>query len=121
MQRPKSVDILDYVVGRRDDFIAFLEELTLAESPSVVPAVQDDVRNIIADRLAPLGFRTFPLAGKNHGGHLYARPEDRPEGGDLQLLLGHYDTVWPIGTLKNMPFSVDGNIVRGPGVYDMKG
>lgn len=36
-------------------------------------------------------------------------------------MLGHYDTVWPLGTLDHMPFSVDGDIVRGPGVYDMKG
>jgi len=121
LRRPTSAEILDYVVGRRDAFVAFLEELTLAESPSVVPAVQDNMRRIIADRLTPLGFRTFPIAGKNHGGNLYARPENRLQGARLQLLLGHYDTVWPIGTLKDMPFAVEDNIVRGPGVYDMKG
>ena len=36
------------------------------------------------------------------------------------LLLGHFDTVWPIGTLETMPWSVDGGVVRGPGVFDMK-
>jgi glutamate carboxypeptidase len=39
----------------------------------------------------------------------------------LQLLLGHFDTVWPIGTIENMPFEVQGNVIRGPGVFDMKG
>lgn len=37
------------------------------------------------------------------------------------LLLGHHDTVWPRGTLTTMPWSVDGDAVRGPGTDDMKG
>ena len=39
----------------------------------------------------------------------------------LEILVGHCDTVWPLGTLAEMPFEVDGNVVRGPGVFDMKG
>ena len=37
-----------------------------------------------------------------------------------QLLLGHSDTVWPEGTVAEMPVSVEGNIMKGPGIYDMK-
>ena len=36
------------------------------------------------------------------------------------LILGHHDTVHPVGTLVNMPFSVEGDIARGPGIFDMK-
>jgi glutamate carboxypeptidase len=36
------------------------------------------------------------------------------------LLLGHYDTVWPAGTLERWPFAVDGDCATGPGVCDMK-
>jgi glutamate carboxypeptidase len=36
-------------------------------------------------------------------------------------VIGHYDTVWPVGTINDRPFTVDGNIIRGPGVFDMKG
>ncbi|MCX4966637.1 M20 family metallopeptidase [Streptomyces sp. NBC_00654] len=36
------------------------------------------------------------------------------------LLLGHYDTVWPTGTLDNRPFRRDGDHISGPGVFDMK-
>lgn len=36
------------------------------------------------------------------------------------LLLGHIDTVWPLGTLARWPFAVDGDHASGPGVYDMK-
>jgi glutamate carboxypeptidase len=36
------------------------------------------------------------------------------------LLLGHHDTVWPIGTLERIPFSVQDGVLRGPGCFDMK-
>ena len=121
LKRPAGGQILEYLSSKRADFVAFLENLTIAESPSVVPASQGAVRNIIADRLNALGFRTFKLPGRSNGGNLFARPEVRRRGQPAQLLLGHYDTVWPLGTLEDMPFTVDGNIVRGPGVYDMKG
>ena len=37
------------------------------------------------------------------------------------LLVGHHDTVFPLGTLAARPFGVDGDRVTGPGVFDMKG
>jgi glutamate carboxypeptidase len=36
------------------------------------------------------------------------------------LLLGHFDTVWPAGTIRDWPFQVDGNVATGPGTCDMK-
>ena len=36
------------------------------------------------------------------------------------LILGHLDTVWPVGTLEKFPFAVEGDLVRGPGTFDMK-
>lgn len=36
------------------------------------------------------------------------------------LLLGHHDTVWPIGSLATHPWLVTGGVARGPGVFDMK-
>ncbi|MGO2111618.1 MAG: M20 family metallopeptidase [Pseudoclavibacter sp.] len=36
------------------------------------------------------------------------------------LLLGHVDTVWPLGTLEHRPFEIDGDVARGPGTFDMK-
>jgi glutamate carboxypeptidase len=40
--------------------------------------------------------------------------------GDPILLLCHYDTVWPLGTLADWPFTVDGDRATGPGIFDMK-
>lgn len=36
------------------------------------------------------------------------------------LLLGHLDTVWPLGTLERLPWTSDGTKLTGPGVFDMK-
>lgn len=57
---------------------------------------------------------------------LGSRPSGGPHlvwsgGGDHQVvLIGHYDTVWPVGTLTERPFAVDGGIATGPGCFDMK-
>jgi glutamate carboxypeptidase len=121
LERPSGREILGHLIGRKGDFVGFLKQLTLAESPSVVSSAQEPVQRIIAERLRNLGFHTLAIAGQHHGGNLYARPEHRMRDAPSQLLLGHYDTVWPIGTLREMPFEVEDNVVRGPGVYDMKG
>lgn len=51
--------------------------------------------------------------------HLY-REERTPSAVKPVLILGHADTVWPLGTLADRPFSVDGAHVTGPGAFDMK-
>jgi glutamate carboxypeptidase len=43
-----------------------------------------------------------------------------PGTGHPVALLAHYDTVWPLGTLAELPFALDGDIITGPGVFDMK-
>jgi len=95
--------------------------MTVAESPSTVTAAQHDIREIIAAELQKLGYLVHRIPGHNSGGMLHARPAGRRRKEPAQLLLGHYDTVWPLGTLAEMPFETDDDTVRGPGVYDMKG
>jgi len=118
---PSAVEVLDYLKTRQGDMIGMLEALTLAESPSDKPETQARVRELIAERLEAEDYRTYRIPGRRSGGCLYARPAGRRRGGPVQMMLGHYDTVWPLGTLAEIPFEVDGNIVRGPGVFDMKG
>lgn len=114
-------DILEYLQGKRQDMIELLRHMAGAESPSDVPGAQYAIREFIIDRLQMLGYRTWRIPGRLSGGMLYARPSSRQRGVPAQLMLGHYDTVWPMGTLNDMPFGEDGEVVRGPGVFDMKG
>jgi glutamate carboxypeptidase len=52
---------------------------------------------------------------------VYARAARTSDRKPAQLLVGHCDTVWPIGTIQRMPVQVEGDVLRGPGVLDMKG
>ena len=121
MTAPQRDQVLDYLQGQSDAMIHLLESLTRAESPSSSMAAQFPVKKILADEFGRLGFRVRALSGRSSGGSLFARPEHRQKQAPLQLLLGHFDTVWPVGTIESMPFEVDGNVVKGPGVFDMKG
>ena len=59
-------------------------------------------------------------SGPRRGPQIRVRiPGIRPEARTL-LLLGHLDTVWPRGTLRELPWRVEGRVARGPGIYDMK-
>ncbi len=113
--------LLDYFDKHREAMVELLAELTKAESPSSQPETQGLVRAILVDQLERLSFRTIAVSGRASGGQLYARPKRRQRHRLRQLIVGHYDTVWPVGTLDTMPFSYDGNKVTGPGVFDMKG
>lgn len=118
MADDEPVRLLNHLRSRRDEMVALLRSLAEIESPSRDPASQDEILELLARRVRELGFRTRRVRGKVCGGHLLARPEDRR--GPYQLILGHCDTVWPTGTLASMPVSVDGDTMRGPGVFDMK-
>jgi glutamate carboxypeptidase len=118
---PAASDMLHYLQGQRERMIRLLEHMTRAESPSDEPGSQNRIRAIIAAELERLNFRVHRIPGRRSGGMLYGCRATRVRGIKAQLLLGHYDTVWPLGTLDNMPFEVSGDIIRGPGVYDMKG
>jgi glutamate carboxypeptidase len=111
--------ILLHLRARMALMVDDLVQLVHAESPSTVPASQDTMLSMLGARLSRLHYQVFRLKGRNCGGHLYARPRERTHR-PVQLLLGHCDTVWPLGTLKEMPVSLSEGMLRGPGSYDMK-
>jgi glutamate carboxypeptidase len=87
-----------------------LRELVEIESPT---GDTSEIQERMEAELRATGAHVEP-----RGQHLYATVEG--EAPPL-LLLGHVDTVWPRGTLAQMPFRLDGDRAYGPGVYDMKG
>jgi len=99
--------------------VALLADLVAAESPSDAPETQAGPLGILFEEFTRLGYHVRHTPGTRTGGYLVARhpAADRP----TQLLLGHCDTVWPVGTLATMPLEVEGDVLRGPGSYDMKG
>jgi glutamate carboxypeptidase len=97
------------------DLLADIEELVRCESPSADPAAL--ARS--ADVVARVGERRLGVPPERLGVHLRWRL-GADGAGPRVLLLGHHDTVWPLGTLATHPYAVEGGVLRGPGCFDMK-
>lgn len=110
----------DHLFARQAEMVQLLAALARAESPSRNPAAQQPVLKLLQAALLDCGFRVRHIPGRQTGGHLLAVPIDRPRGVPIQLLLGHCDTVWPLGTLLTMPVEERDGKLYGPGVFDMK-
>lgn len=112
--------IYHHVRHQREEMLALLAALVEAESPSNVPEAQALPLSLLYEQFNALGYRIQRTPGRRTGGYLLAEAPEASNGRARQLLLGHCDTVWPIGTLKKMPLVVEDGIMRGPGVFDMK-
>lgn len=113
--------VLEHVRSQRDAFLDLLRRFVSAESPSTSPESHGPARRILAHALEELGFVVREVSTEKGFRHVYARPADRERGSPSQLIVGHYDTVWPVGTVSERPFTVDRDMARGPGTFDMKG
>jgi glutamate carboxypeptidase len=90
------------------------------ESPSGDEARATRLAAEIAAALEGVGAVVERIPAPGWGVHLRARIEGAEPTLDPVLVLGHLDTVHPVGTLERMPFRIQGERVEGPGVYDMK-
>lgn len=121
MTDAEAQSILGYLRDQQDAMVALLERLALAESPSNDPTAAAAALELLATELQRAGTTVRRFPGRVSAGTLYAQPARRTRGRPLQLLVGHCDTVWPVGSLAQMPVRLDGETLRGPGVFDMKG
>jgi glutamate carboxypeptidase len=117
----ETQSILSYLQQRRHDMVDLLQRLARAESPSDNPAAVAPVLQLLASELEQAGLSVRRFRGRVSAGMLFGRPRGRAKNTPRQLLVGHCDTVWPVGTVRQMPVRVEGETIRGPGVFDMKG
>lgn len=101
-----------------------LRPLVECESPSEDPAAVGRCAELVACYGAALLGAEPERVDRDGHPHLRwqwpAQSQAGPAGAGRVLLLCHFDTVWPLGTLARMPWSVHGDVLRGPGTYDMK-
>ena len=109
-----------WLAARTKEMVEKTIELASIESPSGDPAAQEPAREWLAAELGELGFEVTRLEGRDGCDHLVGTIPGADDG-PCQLLLGHFDTVWPVGTLSSMPLEVRDGRLHGPGVFDMKG
>ena len=102
--------------------LQFARALVQAESPSDKKAAVDACGALVVDRVQALGGRVKRHRQRVHGDVIEAHfgPRDRVASHKPVLVLGHLDTVWPIGTLKSMPCRIAEGRLWGPGALDMK-
>jgi len=102
--------------------IDLARRLVLAESPSDNKAAVDACMKLVADHAKTLGARIKFHRQPACGNILEARfgRASRSSNAKPALLLGHLDTVWPVGTLKTMPCTISKGRLWGPGTLDMK-
>lgn len=107
---------------KQSEMLELIRRLVQAESPSGDKAAADACVALAAEHARSLGGRVKLHRQRAFGDLLEARFVSRPKSGaaDRVMLLGHLDTVWPIGTLKTMPCQVSAGRLWGPGTLDMK-
>ncbi len=110
--------ILEQAYASENDYLTLLSDLVAHESPTYHKPSLDALASKLVTLLTERGFTTTRHARSEAGDIV----EGRLVGGTgpSTLLLCHYDTVWPLGTLQSMPWRRDGDKVYGPGSYDMK-
>ena len=113
--------LLSFIRPRLTEMVETLHNLTLLESPSLEKTPSDRCASFLATQWKKQGARVTIFPQKNRGAHLrlvWSPSRSRPKS--QLLVLGHYDTVYPTGTLARMPFRISAGRAFGPGTFDMK-
>ena len=111
--------LLECLRQRRDAILESLRQMVELESPSDNKAAVDRLGEFLAQQFAAAGGRPKFHRQSETGNHLQV---DFAGAGTRRplMLLGHFDTVWALGTLAKMPWRVKQGRAWGPGSYDMK-
>ncbi len=111
---------LGFLREHQDEMLEDLKRFVTGETPSTDKELLDDFASFLSDYAATAaGGRPEILPAEVSGNHVRVRWGEEG-GGPPIFMLGHYDTVWPAGTLEIMPCEERDGIVTGPGVFDMK-
>jgi glutamate carboxypeptidase len=102
---------------RQADLEADLEALVGIESPSDDPAAVTRCAEWLCERLGRAGVAAELRRCSPRGAAVLAHTGEGTAG---TLLLGHHDTVWPVGTLAERPYALRAGRATGPGCFDMK-
>lgn len=106
---------------KKDDLLALARKLVLAESPSDKKFAVDACVEIASEETRNRGGRIRIHRQRDFGAILEARFGPRQsKAAKPVMILGHLDTVWPIGTLRTMPCRIADGRLWGPGTLDMK-
>ncbi|KIY22777.1 MULTISPECIES: M20 family metallopeptidase [Mesobacillus] len=110
--------ILKYLKEHNNQITDTLFRLTKAESPSHTKALVDECGNILREEYERLVGGSVEKIEKGEVGNQYKFTYGTGDEEGQILVIGHMDTVWDVGAL---PIKQEGDLLYGPGVFDMKG
>ncbi|HTW58797.1 MAG TPA: M20 family metallopeptidase [Terriglobales bacterium] len=114
---------LRYFEAKNNVLVETIREFAEIESPSDHKPSADRMGRLLAQRFEAVGGRARLHRAEEFGDNLqidFPGPGDTGENTKPVLLLGHFDTVYPLGTLAKMPCRIADGKLYGPGVLDMK-
>jgi glutamate carboxypeptidase len=113
-------DVRAYLRARQDEMLSALVGLAELESPSGAKVQCDALSARLEERLSAASWSVCRHAEALYGDHLVATWPGKQPAAPPAVLLCHYDTVWPLGTLAQRPIQQRDGRLYGPGVFDMK-
>jgi glutamate carboxypeptidase len=112
-------EVLRWLTARQSEMVASVREMVLRESPTQNKQACDELCSYLAGQFECLGGRVRIHRQRSAGNHLQVIFTGA-KGREPVLLLGHFDTVYDVGTLRTMPWREEKGRLYGPGVFDMK-
>ncbi|HET9015822.1 MAG TPA: M20 family metallopeptidase [Thermomicrobiaceae bacterium] len=112
--------LVDEVRERQDRLFRELAELVTRESPSLDKPAVDRLAHYLQGRIRELGGEVTVYPQQEFGDLTVATWPGTPGTDGALFVMTHIDTVWPLGTIDRLPFQIDGEVGRGPGIFDMK-
>ena len=112
-------NLLGWLTDRQPEMVVQVREMVVRESPTHDKPACDALCAYLAQQFKALGGRVKVRQQAKAGNHLLVDFAG-PRACKPVLLLGHYDTVYDLGTLKTMPWRESNGHLAGPGVFDMK-
>jgi glutamate carboxypeptidase len=111
-----------YATENQADIVDLIKDLVECESPTTDAAAVNRFVDLLVEKTRDIAkARTF--SSERFGRHVrleFTLPGKNKDKEKQILGIGHADTVWPLGTLRAMPFKQDNGRLWGPGVLDMK-
>lgn len=115
-------DLLNHYTTRQESILKSIRNLVERETRSREESRLNEIANFVAGQLREIGGQVELIPHSGYGTHLIARFNFDHDNADQRVLVvGHLDTVWPVGTLERLPFRItpEGR-AHGPGIFDMK-
>lgn len=111
-------EMLAYIESIQSESLSFLKELVNTDSSSKDKQGVDQVGKVLQEKLKANEISFKIIENDIYGNHMIAKIPGNKQG--KILLMGHQDTALPKGDALKRPFQKDGNLLKGPGVSDMK-